>query len=211
MLPAVTTAVPPEAAQVFGPRLPLAERYAAALTGDGIVRGLLGPREAEVVWDRHVLNCAVVAELVPESASVLDVGSGAGLPGLPMAIARSDLRVTLLEPLERRVAFLRETVAALGLEGQVAVVRGRAEDRAVAPADVVTARALAPLPRLIGWTVPLVAAGGCVLAVRGARAADEVEEAARDLGRACVVAEVLVCGGTLLDVPTTVVRLRRAA
>ena len=204
--------VPPAAAPVFGARLPLAERYAVALTGDGITRGLLGPREAGVVWERHLLNCAVVADLVPDGATVLDVGSGAGLPGIPLAIARPDLQVTLLDPLERRVRFLDEVVAELGLGAQVRVTRGRAEEsRSMGRFDVVTARALAPLPRLIGWTLPLLTEDGRVLALRGARAADEVAEAHREIARAKLMAEVLACGETLLDVPTTVVRLRRTA
>ncbi|HVU71455.1 MAG TPA: 16S rRNA (guanine(527)-N(7))-methyltransferase RsmG [Mycobacteriales bacterium] len=206
----VTARAPLVAAQVFGARLDLAGRYADLLSTDGIARGLLGPREADVVWERHLLNCAVVGELIPVGASVLDVGSGAGLPGLPLALARPDLRVTLLEPLERRVRFLGEVVDALALSDQVTVARGRAEERPVPPADVVTARAVAPLPRLAGWTAPLVATGGAVLALRGARAAEELREAATELARAKLVADVQVCGGTLLDVPTTVVRLRRS-
>lgn len=198
------------AASVFGPRLDVAVRYAELLRGPGVVRGLIGPREADRLWDRHLLNCAVLGEVVPSGSSVLDVGSGAGLPGLPLAIARPDLTVTLLEPMARRIAFLHETVAGLGLTG-VRVVRGRAEDGAVRRTlgrfPVVTARAVAPLGRLAGWCLPLLAPGGQLLALKGSSAEAELAAAGGELQAADVQASVLRCGLGVLPTPTTVVRL----
>ncbi|HET6214755.1 MAG TPA: 16S rRNA (guanine(527)-N(7))-methyltransferase RsmG, partial [Micromonosporaceae bacterium] len=143
-------AVPAAARQLFGDQLPLAEVYAGLLATDGVVRGLLGPREADRVWDRHLLNCAAIAELIPFAAFVVDIGSGAGLPGIVLAVARPDLSVVLVEPLARRTAFLDEAVAVLGLAERVTVRRARAEEciGSHSLADVVTARAVAPLDRL---------------------------------------------------------------
>ena len=168
------------AGTVFAAQLPRAEHFARLLATDGLTRGLLGPREADRVWDRHLLNSAVVGELMPSGVTVTDVGSGAGLPGIPLALARPDLRVALLEPMLRRCTFLQEVVAALGLAEQVTVVRGRApEDAALLPfsSDYVTARAVAPLERLVSWTMPLVRQDRALLAVRGASAAEEVASA----------------------------------
>ncbi len=208
---------PPEhraaAEEVFGERLALAGRYAELLVTEGVVRGLIGPREAPRVWERHLINCAVVSEMIPSGASVIDVGSGAGLPGIVLAVARPDLTITLVEPLARRTAFLSEAVTALGLEATVTVVRGRAEDVAggpPAPADVVTARAVAPLDRLAGWCLPLAAVGGRLLALKGASAAEEVAEhrdAVATLGGGDPV--VRLCGAGLIDPPTTVVEIVR--
>jgi 16S rRNA (guanine527-N7)-methyltransferase len=200
-------APPPEAAaRIFAERLDLVAQYADFLATEGVVRGLIGPREAPRLWDRHLLNCGLLAPLLPRGASVADLGSGAGLPGLVLALARPDLSVTLVEPLLRRTTFLDEAVAALGLS-HVEVVRGRAEQLPRGRRfDVVTARALAPLPRLLGWAIPLVAPGGCVLAMKGSSAGDEVHEAADDLDRWSATAEVLdlAVEGTT---PTTVVRV----
>src|SRR5687768_5835947 len=164
-----TPSAPPVARRVFrSERLPLAQRYADLLATDGVVRGLIGPREAPRLWERHLLNCAVLEELIPEGASVCDIGSGAGLPGLVLAIARPDLRITLVEPLLRRTRFLDEAVEELGLQGQVEVVRGRAEELAgTRTFDVVTARAVAPLERLARWCLPLVGPGGELVAIEG--------------------------------------------
>ena len=206
--------VPPAvAAKVFGDRLDRAVAYAEILATDGTVRGLIGPREVPRLWDRHLLNSAVVAELVPPGARVVDAGSGAGLPGIPLALARSDLAVTLLEPLARRHAFLAECVARLGLPA-VTVVRGRAEEgpvrRSLAGADVVTARAVAPLDRLAGWCLPLLRSGGQLLAVKGETAADELAAARPALSRAgAATAEVVRCGAGTVDPPTTVVVVTR--
>jgi 16S rRNA (guanine527-N7)-methyltransferase len=218
-LPASSTAEPPSAAPppsaqaVFGDRLALAQRYATHLVGTGVERGLIGPREAPRVWERHLLNCAVVAELVPDGARVVDVGSGAGLPGIPLALARPDLSVVLVEPLARRVDWLREVVEDLGLP--VEIERGRAEERAVRArwegADVVTARAVAPLARLAGWTLPLARHGGVVLALKGASADDEVVRdapAVRRLGGSNP--RVVRCGAGVVDPLSTVVVVERS-
>jgi 16S rRNA (guanine527-N7)-methyltransferase len=199
------------AATVFGEHLPTAERYAELLATDGVVRGLIGPREAPRLWDRHLLNCGVLAEAIDHGAAVIDVGSGAGLPGLVLAIARRDLAVTLLEPLARRVTFLTEAVEALGL-ANVTVVRGRAEDlvgRLSAP--VVTARAVAPLDRLVGWCLPLLSPDGRLLAMKGASAAAEIAETASALRRAGGgPARMFECGKGVVDPPTVVVEVPRS-
>jgi 16S rRNA (guanine527-N7)-methyltransferase len=180
----------------------VAERYAAWLAGAGVERGLLGPREADRLWDRHLLNCAVVGVLLAPGDRVVDVGSGAGLPGIPLALARPDCTVVLLEPLARRAAFLDEVVADLGLAPRVTVVRGRAEDHA-GTYDVVTARAVAPLERLAGWCLPLLRPGGRLLAIKGARAAAEVAAAP------ALRARVEQVGAGIVDPPTTVVTMTR--
>ncbi|HEX8344062.1 MAG TPA: 16S rRNA (guanine(527)-N(7))-methyltransferase RsmG [Actinoplanes sp.] len=200
------------ARQVFGERLPLAVRYAELLITDGVIRGLIGPREAPRVWDRHLINCGVMSEMIPIGASVVDVGSGAGLPGIVLAVARPDLVVTLVEPLARRTAFLSEAVTKLGLDGAVTVVRGRAEDVAgdLPAADLVTARAVAPLDRLAGWCLPLLSIGGRLLALKGASAAEEVAEhhdAVARLGGSSPV--VRLCGVGVIGPPTTVVETVR--
>ncbi|MEU8078203.1 16S rRNA (guanine(527)-N(7))-methyltransferase RsmG [Catellatospora citrea] len=201
----------PAAEALFGDRLDTATRYVALLATDGVVRGLIGPREAPRLWDRHLLNCAAVAELISPSATVVDVGSGAGLPGIVLAVARPDISVILVEPLARRTAFLEEAVAALGLTGQVTVVRGRAEEQiGQLSADVVTARAVAPLDRLAGWCLPLASLGGRLLALKGMSAADEIVEhgdAVARLGGGTPV--IHQCGVGLIDPPTTVVEIVR--
>ncbi|MCY4728140.1 16S rRNA (guanine(527)-N(7))-methyltransferase RsmG [Nocardioides sp. STR2] len=189
-------------------RLPLVVRYTELLATEGVVRGLIGPREAPRLWERHVLNSAVLGEAVPDSVSVCDIGTGAGLPGLVLAIARPDLAVTLVEPLLRRTTFLDEVVAELGL-GNVTVVRGRAEDlHGAATFDVVTARAVAPLERLLGWSMPLVAPSGATVAMKGRSIHDEIEESRSFLARwRCGEPEVFEVGAGLVDPPTTVVRV----
>jgi 16S rRNA (guanine527-N7)-methyltransferase len=199
---------PPSAAIVFGNRLAAANAYAGLLAGDGVVRGLLGPREVPRLWERHLLNSAVVAELLELGATITDVGSGAGLPGIPLALARPDLQIELLEPLQRRVLFLQEVVSALDLD-HVRVERGRAEDVASAEGvDVVTARAVAPLSRLAAWCLPLLRPGGSLIALKGSQASAELDLAADDLRQLGAVAwEVVTCGHGLVDPPTTVVRV----
>ncbi len=207
---------PPEALadaahRLFGDRLPLAVEYARMLVTDGGVRGLIGPREAPRIWERHLLNCAVLGELIPPGASVVDVGSGAGLPGIVLSVARPDLTVTLVEPLARRTAFLDEVVDRLGLP-QTTVVRGRAVELVgrLAPADVATARAVAPLDRLTRWCLPLVHVGGRLLALKGSSAADEVAEHGAAIDRLGGGAPVIrTCGTALIDPPTTVVEIVR--
>ncbi len=208
---------PPEfaaaAAKVFGDRLSVAEAYAHLLVTDGVVRGLIGPREAPRIWERHLINCGVMSEMIPIGASVVDVGSGAGLPGIVLAVARPDLTITLVEPLARRTAFLSEAVTALALDATVTVVRGRAEDLAGEPpvaADVVTARAVAPLDRLAGWCLPLAAVGGRLLALKGSSAAEEVAEHRAAIARLGGSEPVIaVCGADVIEPPTTVVEIVR--
>ncbi|WP_106396755.1 16S rRNA (guanine(527)-N(7))-methyltransferase RsmG [Actinocorallia populi] len=201
-------AVPPRAQEVFGAALPVAERYVRLLATAGVERGLIGPREVGRLWERHVINCAVLSEAVPEGASVIDIGSGAGLPGLVLAIVRPDLDITLLEPLLRRTTFLNEAVEELGLTN-VTVRRGRAEEVAKDYAvDVVTARAVAPLDRLATWGLPLLRVGGEMLALKGERAAQELAEAEPVLRKLGVRrAELLLVGQGKVDPPTTLVRL----
>jgi 16S rRNA (guanine527-N7)-methyltransferase len=189
-------------------RLELAERYTELLATEGVVRGLIGPREADRLWDRHVLNSAVLEQALPEGATVCDIGTGAGLPGIVLAIARPDLTVTLVEPLLRRTTFLDEVVADLGL-GHVRVVRGRAEDLHGAETfDVVTSRAVAPLERLLGWSMPLVAPTGALVAMKGRSVHDEIASAAAFLDTwRCGSPEVFEVGTGVVHPPTTVVRV----
>jgi len=204
-----TPAAPPEARRVFHvERLPLAERYAGWLADPGTVRGLIGPREVPRLWDRHILNCAVLAELIPQRATVADVGSGAGLPGLVLAIARPDLRLTLIEPLLRRTTFLAEVAGDLGLEN-VEVVRARADALHGARVfDVVTSRAVAPLSRLLEWSMPLVAPTGALVAMKGSSAEEEISEASGDLSElGCGRPEVITLGGQTLASATVAVRV----
>ena len=180
------------AAAVFGDRLPLAEQYAALLAGPGVERGLIGPRETPRLWERHVLNCAGLAELLEEGQVVADLGSGAGLPGIVLAVARPDVTVVLVEPLLRRATFLEEAVAALGLSG-VLVRRARAEELAGAiEVDVVTARAVAPLDKLGRWALPLLHPHGRLLALKGEQADAELAAAANGLTSAGAVSSEVV-------------------
>jgi 16S rRNA (guanine527-N7)-methyltransferase len=200
---------PAAAAALLGDRLDLMASYAELLATTATEWGLLGPREVPRLWERHLLNCAVVAELLPEGVVVDDLGSGAGLPGLVLAIQRPDLRMTLIEPLLRRATFLTDAVAALGL-ANVRVQRARAEElRAHRGAvDVVTARAVAPLGRLAGWALPLLRPGGVLLALKGSSAAVEVAEQRAEVERYGATAiEVLSLGVGVVDPPTTVVRV----
>lgn len=195
---------------VFGERRPLAERYAELLATSGVERGLIGPREVDRLWDRHLVNCAAPVVRVPEGATVADVGAGAGLPGLVWAIARPDLHVTLIEPLLRRTTWLEEVVGELGLHDQVAVLRSRAED-VDQTFDVVTARAVAALDKLARWCMPLVRPGGLLLALKGRSAADEVETARATLARLGAGDIVVATYGHRwdLEVPTTLVEVQR--
>jgi 16S rRNA (guanine527-N7)-methyltransferase len=198
--------VPASAAGVFGPALPAAVTFAGLLATRGVERGLLGPREVPRLWDRHLLNCAVVAELIePRRGTLLDLGSGAGLPGLVLAMLLPETAVTLLEPMERRCRFLTEAVAELGL-ANVSVLRGRAEDVTVRT-DVVTARAVAPLPRLAELAIGLVRPGGMVLAIKGRTAQEELTAARPVLRRiGARDAEVVQAGQGKVIPATTVVR-----
>jgi len=190
--------VPDVVAEVFGTRTPQAVAYSRILQTTGIEWGLVGPSEAGRIWSRHLLNCAALAGdgLIPVGARVVDVGSGAGLPGIPLAIARPDLRVRLLEPLLRRFTFLERTVAELDLGDHVDVLRGRAEDHRETY-DAVVCRAVAPLSRLVGWCAPLLGPGGQLLALKGESAGDEVQAASGVLKRLGLRAKVrtVACPG----------------
>ncbi|XAS72280.1 16S rRNA (guanine(527)-N(7))-methyltransferase RsmG [Micrococcaceae bacterium Sec5.1] len=196
------------AEKIFGDRLDLAKRYVEHLATSGTERGLIGPREVPRLWSRHVLNCAVIESAIAMDSHVADVGSGAGLPGLCLAIARPDLELTLIEPLERRVIWLQEVVDDLGLDN-VTIMRTRAELAVgLVDADVVTARAVSALSNLAGLTIPLLNGKGEVVAIKGRSAAEEIEKAKkviRKLGG--VETSVVVCGQELLEEPTTVVRI----
>jgi 16S rRNA (guanine527-N7)-methyltransferase len=199
---------------VFGDRLALTQQYAELLTGDAVRRGLIGPREGPRIWDRHLVNCAVVANAFPVGARVVDVGSGAGLPGLVLACVRADLRIDLVDSLLRRTQFLVEAVELLGLGDQVRVVTGRAEDRSVrdlvGAADWVTARAVAPLDRLAGWCLPLLVPGGVLVALKGASAEDEAERTTQAVRRAGARSVTVVeYGGALLLEPTRAIHVVR--
>jgi 16S rRNA (guanine527-N7)-methyltransferase len=193
---------------VFGPALADAERYAQLLAGPAVERGLIGPHEVPRIWERHLLNSAAVAELVPHPCSLIDLGSGAGLPGIVLALLLPDVQVTLLEPMLRRVTFLQECVDELQLPN-ARVMRGRAEDLAGRlSADVVTARAVAPLDRLAALALGLVRPGGLVLAIKGAGAGREVAAARTALRRLGVRdVDVLRAGSGKVDPAATVVRL----
>jgi 16S rRNA (guanine527-N7)-methyltransferase len=204
------TPAPPEAAsRVFGDSLPTALRYAELLATEGVERGLLGPREVSRMWERHLLNCAVVAQLINDRSSLCDIGSGAGLPGMVLAMVRPDLRVTLVEPTLRRTAFLEEAVESLAL-GNVTIMRSRAQDlHGYLEADVVTARAVAPLARLLGWALPLCAPDGQVLAIKGGSVDAEIAEAQSVLGREGVAGwDVVEVGVAGLSRGARVVRVR---
>lgn len=204
-----TPSSPEGARGVFLDALPIAERFATLLATEGVLRGLIGPREVPRLWDRHLLNCALIGVGIPEAVTVCDVGSGAGLPGLVLAIARPDLALTLVEPLQRRTAFLEEVVEALSL-ANVVVVRARAESlHGSMRFDVVTSRAVAPLAKLAGWCLPLVAADGSMLAMKGASAQREIDQARTAIhklgGRSIAIEQY---GAHLGDAPATVIRVR---
>jgi 16S rRNA (guanine527-N7)-methyltransferase len=208
---------PPEAARaVFGTALPLVQQYVLRLATDGVTRGLIGPREVPRLWERHVLNSAAVAEAVPDGARVVDIGSGAGLPGIPLGLARPDVALTLVEPMSRRVEFLDQVVAELAPDRDRPwrVVRGRAEERsvvsAVGPVDVVTARAVAPLPRLVGWCRGLLRPGTQLVALVGSRALEELPDLIPELEAAGMRnVHPRAVGTSLGEAATTVVVMTR--
>ena len=206
MIPNRATQPVDVARELYGVQFELLNRYVDILSATGVTWGLLGPREADRLWDRHILNSAALSGLIRPGSAVADVGSGAGLPGIPLAILRPDLRITLLEPLLRRSTFLTQTVEELQIVDRVEVVRSRAEDHHQTY-DVVVARALAPLDRLIGWCNWLRAPGGVILALKGSSAADEVTTAERQLAAAQLDAEVLTIRAHPDAEPATVVRL----
>ncbi|RIX30087.1 16S rRNA (guanine(527)-N(7))-methyltransferase RsmG [Amnibacterium setariae] len=200
---------PPEAAQVFGDRLPVVRRYVADLAEHGIVLGLIGPLEPSRLWSRHVVNSGLLSPFLPQGATVADVGSGAGLPGLVIAAARPDLRVTLIEPMERRVAWLEEETARLGLKN-VVVERSRAEDAPRGRFDVVTARAVGALSGLLPITAPLARPGGRLALLKGASVEAEIakaEKAIRRLGLEDVHVEIAGRGMASLETRVLVATL----
>jgi 16S rRNA (guanine527-N7)-methyltransferase len=193
-------------AALFGQHADLARQFHRHLSSSAVTRGLIGPREIPRLWQRHLLNCASVAQLLGDGATTVDVGSGAGLPGVAIAIARPDVSVTLIEPLQRRVNWLDEVIADLGL-GNVTVLRARAEEvRGAVSVDAAMARAVAPLPVLAGWCLPLVKPGGRLLAVKGRTAGEELAASIADLTRLGATRwEITTCGAAVLAEPTTVV------
>ncbi len=199
-----------EAREFFGDRLGLAQRYVDLLAGVATERGLLGPREVGRLWERHILNCAVIHEVIPTGADVADIGSGAGLPGIVLALHRPDLSVTLVEPMLRRSVFLEEAVTELGLANAV-VVRARIEElRGRMDFDVATARAVAPLRTLVRWTMPVLRPGGMLVAVKGESVMDEIDAAAGVLGRAPVATwEIRTLGAGVVEPPTRAVIVAR--
>lgn len=204
--------VPEAAKEIFGDRLPLAVKYHDLLGSEGLLCGFLGPREVPRLWERHILNCAVISEAIEENSTVADIGSGAGLPGIPLAIARPDLKITLIEPLLKRSTFLREVVKDFGLEN-VTVVRGRAEDKElqkeVGTFDVVTSRAVAALGKLTKWSLPLVTPGGRMIALKGATAEGELNHDAAVIKKAGGVDAKVYTVGKMLKEPSTVVSITR--
>ncbi|MDN5893644.1 MAG: 16S rRNA (guanine(527)-N(7))-methyltransferase RsmG [Nocardioides sp.] len=201
--------MPEVAEQVFpSERIPTIQAYAVSLATEGVVRGLIGPRETPRLWERHLLNCAVLGEVIPQGATLCDIGSGAGLPGLVLAIARADLQITLVEPLLRRTTYLTEVVEELNLTN-VEVIRGRADvlhgDRTF---DVVTSRAVAPIDRLLEWSMPLVAPRGALVAMKGSSVRDEITKAAATLERfGCAEPEIQELGVGIVDPQAWAVRV----
>lgn len=204
---------PDVAAEIFGDNLEKAIAYHRSLATTGSERGFIGPREVPRLWDRHILNCAVIGEVMPEGATVADIGSGAGLPGIPLALARPDLKITLIEPLLKRSVYLGEVKQELGLDN-VTVIRGRAEEKSVRSAlgkvDIVTSRAVAPLGRLTGWSLPLARIGGAMIAMKGSSVSEEITRDATEIKRAGGgEGEVLRVGEKYLSEATTLIRVPR--
>ena len=199
-------AEPESAKAIFGPQIEKARTFAQKLANDSDDLGLLGPRELDKLWSRHILNSAVVAETVKAGDLVADVGSGAGLPGIPMAIAVPEARFVLIEPMERRSTWMLEVIQELGLNN-IEVRRARAEEVLDLKFDIVTARAVAALDKLLRLTVPLLKPGGSLIALKGSKAAEEIE-AARKLQKKLGVAsfEIQICGEKFLAEPTSVVK-----
>ena len=206
--PVIPEAEPAVAAAIFGSGIEMARKYAELLIRDGDMLGLIGPRELPKLWTRHILNSAVVADLIEPGQKVADIGSGAGLPGIPMAIVRPDAQFVLIEPMERRANWLAEVaIPEIGLTN-VQVLRGRAEEAPLSNYDVATARAVSALPKLLRMMVPLVVPGGQILALKGSKAAEEIEES-KPLVKKLKLSgfEVITAGAQTLDEPTTVVRI----
>jgi 16S rRNA (guanine527-N7)-methyltransferase len=205
-------AAPPEASRGLTPDvIARLDAYGRELASGGVIRGLIGPREVPRLWDRHLLNCAALAELIQPGELVADIGTGAGLPGLVLALARPDLRVILIEPLLRRCDFLAEMIKRFGLGKRVSIRRGKANVVPTSQADVVTSRAVAALDELAAWSLPHARVGGRLLALKGQRAAEELAAALPVLGRWGAEADASVepCGAAWLESPVLVVRATR--
>lgn len=205
--------MPAEAQRLFGENLDKAIAYHASLATTGSERGFIGPREVPRLWDRHILNCAVIGEAMDEGVHVIDIGSGAGLPGIPLAIARPDLNITLIEPLLKRSTYLREVCTELDLDN-VTVIRGRAEDAAVqeqaGAADIVTSRAVAPLGKLSRWSLPLAKIGGAMMAMKGSSVGEELERDGDEIHKAGGgEGEIFTVGGDIIAEPTTLIKIPR--
>jgi 16S rRNA (guanine527-N7)-methyltransferase len=185
--------------------------YGEALAGDGVIRGLIGPREVPILWDRHLLNCAAMAEAVEPKARIVDIGTGAGLPGLVLTLVRDDIQVVLIDTLQRRCDFLSEMVEQFELQDRVTVVWGRAEEVPPQQADIVTSRAVAALKKLIPWCMPHAKVGGRLLAMKGQKAGEELLAARKSLHKwsAAKHAEILTCGKGWIDPPVTLVSATR--
>jgi len=185
--------------------------FGEILASDGIIRGLIGPREVPVLWDRHLLNCAAMAEAIEPNLKVADIGTGAGLPGLVLALVRPDLKLILVDALQRRCDFLQEMVAHFALADRVEVVWGRAEDIAPCQADIVASRAVAALKKLAPWCFPHVKIGGRILAMKGQKAAEELHAAHKTLHKwsAAKSAKIITCGKGWIDPPVTLISARR--
>ena len=199
-------AEPESAKGIFGPQIDKARAFAQKLANDSDDLGLLGPRELDKLWSRHILNSAVVSETIKAGDLVADVGSGAGLPGIPMAIAFPEAHFVLIEPMERRSNWMLEVIEELGLTN-VEVRRARAEEVLDQKFDIVTARAVAALDKLLGLTAHLLKPGGSLIALKGSKAADEIE-VARKLQKKLGIAsfEIQICGEKFLAEPTSVVK-----
>ncbi|MFC7490584.1 MULTISPECIES: 16S rRNA (guanine(527)-N(7))-methyltransferase RsmG [unclassified Knoellia] len=196
-------AAPSGAAAVFADRMPSATRFVEILADTGVTHGLIGPREVPRLWERHVLNCAVIEDAFPVGAKLVDVGSGAGLPGIALGIARPDLDIHLVEPMQRRTDWLSSKVSELGLDN-VTVHRGRAEELVgVLSAPWVTARAVARIAKLARWCVPLLDGRGTVVAMKGRSAQEELDADRRELNKLGLVADAITAhGSAVLDEPT---------
>lgn len=206
--PLLPPAAPETAAAVFGERMSMATTFATVLADTGVSHGLIGPREVPILWERHILNCAVAHEAFPQDAEIVDVGSGAGLPGLALAIARPDLHLHLVEPMLRRTTWLTDTIGVLGLTNAT-VHRGRAEEfDGVLSVEWATARAVARIDKLARWTFPLLAEGGTLVALKGSSAQDELDATAPTLRKLGMTAsEVVTYGAEILEVPTVTMQL----
>jgi 16S rRNA (guanine527-N7)-methyltransferase len=193
--------------QALGPGFTQLAKFADILAQDGVRLGLIGPREVERIWDRHILNCAAPTELIEDGQSIIDIGSGAGLPGIVLAILKSNSKVTLIEPMQRRTDFLTQVKADLGLTN-VEIIRGRAEGQKVT-AQIVTSRAVAPLDKLLVWSWPLVQKGGKVLAIKGEKAQEELENAQKVISFLKDSPATITTCGLALDLSVTVVQISK--